>query len=143
MTLLEERPEQVEEPERRLINVIPGPKNKGILTYLTSTDHKQIGINYMVTSFTMFLIAGAMADPHAGPVGRAQQQFREPRRPTTSCSPIHGRIMMFLFLGPFAFGTGQLSGAHADRRARHGLPPAQCLFLLALPGWVRHCSRAS
>ena len=60
MTLLEERP-PYEAPERVLTEVIPAPRNKGILAYLTSTDHKQIGINYMVTSFIMFLLAGAMA----------------------------------------------------------------------------------
>ncbi|HTT91335.1 MAG TPA: cbb3-type cytochrome c oxidase subunit I, partial [Acidimicrobiales bacterium] len=61
MTLLEERPQRYEGPERVLTEVVPAPKLKGFFSYLTSTDHKQIGINYMVTSFTMFLIAGAMA----------------------------------------------------------------------------------
>jgi cytochrome c oxidase subunit I len=104
MTLLEERPEQVEEPERRLIEVIPAPKNKGILAYLTSTDHKQIGINYMVTSFIMFLIAGAMAI-------LMRVQLAVPNNNFVSLTTfnelftIHGTIMLFLFLGPFAFGT--------------------------------------
>ena len=64
MTLLEERPQRYEGPERVLTEVIPGPKYKGFLSYLTSTDHKQIGINYMVTSFIMFLIAGAVSYTH-------------------------------------------------------------------------------
>ena len=91
-------------PERRLINVIPGPKNKGILAYLTSTDHKQIGINYMVTSFIMFLIAGAMAI-------LIRVQLAVPNNNFVSLETfnelftIHGTIMLFLFLGPFAFGT--------------------------------------
>ncbi len=54
MTLVQERPPHSEAPERRLVEIIPGPKNTGVLAYLTSPDHKQNGINYMVTSFIMF-----------------------------------------------------------------------------------------
>ena len=50
MTLVQERPPHFEAPERRLVEIIPGPKNKGILAYLTSTDHKQIGICLLYTS---------------------------------------------------------------------------------------------
>ena len=104
MTLVQERPERYELPERRLTEVIPGPKWRGILSYLTSTDHKQIGINYMVTSFTMFLIAGAMAV-------LMRVQLAVPNNDFVSLTTfnqlftIHGSIMLFLFLGPFAFGT--------------------------------------
>ena len=104
MTLLEERPEQVEAPERRLIEVIPGPKNKGILTYLTSTDHKQIGINYMVTSFIMFLIAGAMAILMRVQLAVPNNNFVS-LETFNELFTIHGTIMLFVFLGPFAFGT--------------------------------------
>ncbi len=118
MTLLEERPEQVEEPERRLIEVIPAPKNKGILAYLTSTDHKQIGINYMVTSFIMFLIAGAMAI-------LMRVQLAVPNNNFVSLTTfnelftIHGTIMLFLFLGP----------------SRSGQPTTWCLYRSARPTW--------
>ena len=34
---------------------------RGILLWLTSTDHKIIGLNYMITSLVMFFLAGGMA----------------------------------------------------------------------------------
>ena len=39
MTLIQERPQRFEQPERRLTELVPGPKYKGLLAYLTSTDH--------------------------------------------------------------------------------------------------------
>ena len=33
----------------------------GILKWLTSTDHKVIGLSYMITSLVMFYLAGIMA----------------------------------------------------------------------------------
>jgi cytochrome c oxidase subunit 1 len=104
MTLVQERPQRFEQPERRLTEFIPGPKYKGLLAYLTSTDHKQIGMNYMVTSFIMFLIGGAMAI-------LMRVQLSVPNNNFVSLDTfaqlftIHGTIMLFLFLGPFAFGT--------------------------------------
>ena len=58
----------------------------------------------MVTSFTMFLIAGAMAV-------LIRVQLAVPNNNFVSLTTynqlftIHGTIMLFLFLGPFAFGT--------------------------------------
>ncbi|MGH9071983.1 MAG: cytochrome c oxidase subunit I, partial [Acidimicrobiales bacterium] len=104
MTLVQERPPSFEQPERRLTEVVPGPKPTGLLAYLTSTDHKQIGMNYMVTSFIMFLIAGIMAV-------LMRVQLSVPNNNFVSLSTyaqlftMHGTIMLFLFLGPFAFGT--------------------------------------
>jgi cytochrome c oxidase subunit I len=104
MTLVQERPPAFEQPERHLTEIIPGPKFKGVLAYLTSTDHKQIGMNYMVTSFIMFLVAGAMAV-------LMRVQLAVPNNNFVSLDTfaqlftIHGTIMLFLFLGPFAFGT--------------------------------------
>ena len=74
----------------------------GILKWLTSTDHKVIGINYTVTSIIMMVIGGAFAE-----VIRAQlasstsslvtlQQYNE-------LFTMHGSFMIYLFVGPFAF----------------------------------------
>src|SRR5664280_3186511 len=78
-----------------------GPK--GILNWLTSTDHKMIGKSYMITSLVLFFISGAMAL-----VIRAQLA-----NPTSSLVnfqtynelfTMHGSLMLYLFAGPFAFG---------------------------------------
>ncbi len=75
----------------------------GLLAFLTSTDHKRIGISYMVTAFVFFLIGGALA-------GVMRAELWEPGNQVVSNErynelfTMHGSIMLFLFIGPFAFG---------------------------------------
>jgi cytochrome c oxidase subunit 1 len=75
----------------------------GFLAFLTSTDHKRIGLAYMVTAFVFFLAGGALAV-----VIRAE--LLEPGTQVVSESrynelfTMHGSVMLFLFLGPFGFG---------------------------------------
>ena len=97
MTTLEERPALAGEPPE------PERRATGLLAALTTTDHKHIGVAYMVTAFVFFLIGGLLAliirlelfGPGAQVVsqGRYNEMFT-----------MHGSIMLFLFLGPFAFG---------------------------------------
>ncbi len=96
MTVLAQRPVAVEHPEHH-----EGPT--GILKWLTSTDHKVIGMNYIVTSLVMFFFAGIMAlimraqltSPSGAVV--SLQQYNE-------LFTMHGSLMLYLFAGPFAFG---------------------------------------
>ena len=75
----------------------------GILKWLTSTDHKVIGMSYMITSLVLFYVAGIMAlimrlqlaTPNASLV--SFQQYNE-------LFTMHGSLMLYLFAGPFAFG---------------------------------------
>ncbi len=75
----------------------------GILKWLTSTDHKVIGMSYMITSLILFYIAGIMAlvmrlqlsSPHSSLVSFAQYN---------ELFTMHGSLMLYLFAGPFAFG---------------------------------------
>src|SRR5215216_6569407 len=93
-------PPRVEEPSPE---EHPEPASRGLLAFLTTTDHKRIGLAYMVTAFAFFLLGGALAmlirtelaDPGLDVVGENtyNQLFT-----------MHGSIMLFLFLGPFAFG---------------------------------------
>jgi cytochrome c oxidase subunit I len=100
VTTVDERPVVAEEPPE------PEPElARGLLAFLTTTDHKRIGIAYMVTAFAFFMIGGALAllirtelaEPGTGLLsqGRFNEMFT-----------MHGSIMLFLFLGPFAFGLG-------------------------------------
>ena len=74
----------------------------GLLKWLTSTDHKVIGINYTVTAVVMLVIGGAFAE-----VIRAQ--LVSPTSTLVSFSQynqlftMHGSVMIYLFAGPFAF----------------------------------------
>ncbi len=75
----------------------------GVLAWLTTTDHKRIGLSYMVTSFVFFLFGGVLAM-------FMRAELAQPGLGVTSADTynelftMHGSIMMFLFIGPFAFG---------------------------------------
>ena len=75
----------------------------GILKWLTTTDHKIIGLSYMITSLALFYVAGIMAlgirVQLATPDGSfvSFQQYNE-------LFTMHGSLMLYLFAGPFAFG---------------------------------------
>jgi cytochrome c oxidase subunit 1 len=75
----------------------------GLVKWLTSTDHKVIGMSYTITSVILMIIAGAMAE-------LIRAQLTTPNNSLVSLSQynelftMHGSIMMYLFMGPFAFG---------------------------------------
>jgi cytochrome c oxidase subunit 1 len=103
MTLIEEPRRRIgEAAEPDLVEIIPGPRPRGWVKYITSTDHKQIGLNYTVTSIVGFLFAGALAEA-------IRTQLIQPNNNFVSESvfnqlfTMHGTIMLFVFLGPFAF----------------------------------------
>ena len=75
----------------------------GILKWLTSTDHKVIGLSYMITAIAIFYVSGIMAlfmrlqlaSPHSSLLSFAQ---------FNALFTMHGSLMLYLFAGPFAFG---------------------------------------
>jgi len=74
----------------------------GVLKWLTTTDHKVIGLSYMITSLVMFYLAGIMALV-------IRLQLASPSSSLLSFSQynelftMHGSLMLYLFAGPFAF----------------------------------------
>src|ERR1035437_6347119 len=103
MTDLLDAPAPVPEP-------IPAPVHEehhgptGILKWMTSTDHKVIGLSYTVTSVIMLVIGGIFAEiirlqlstPNGSLVSLAQYN---------ELFTMHGSVMIYLFAGPFAFGA--------------------------------------
>ncbi len=77
--------------------------SSGLLAFLTSTDHKRIGISYMVTAFAFYLIGGALAMGIRAELAEPGTQIVGEGR-YNELFTMHGSIMLFLFLGPFAFG---------------------------------------
>ena len=75
----------------------------GLLAFLTSTDHKRIGIAYMVTAFAFFLLGGALAEVIRAELYSPGSRWCRRAR-YNELFTMHGSIMLFLFLGPFAFG---------------------------------------
>jgi cytochrome c oxidase subunit I len=97
MTLLQERQQAPGEHHEAHAE---GPT--GVLKWLTSTDHKVIGLSYMITSIIIFYIAGLMAllirAQLSTPNGfLSLQTYNE-------LFTMHGSLMLYLFAGPFAFG---------------------------------------
>jgi cytochrome c oxidase subunit I len=97
VTAVDERPAVADEaPE-------PSREPKGLLAFLITTDHKRIGVAYMVTAYAFFLVGGALA-------GVIRTELYSPGTQVVSQGrynemfTMHGTIMMFLFIGPFAFG---------------------------------------
>lgn len=74
-----------------------------LLSWITTTDHKRIGILYLVTSLLYFAVAGSLSlvirtqlarpDNHIVSANTYAQLFT-----------LHGTAMIFLFVAPFAFG---------------------------------------
>jgi cytochrome c oxidase subunit 1 len=106
MTTIEEGPAPSQlgrYPDEPLLEIIPGPRPRGFVKFITSTDHKQIGLNYMVTAFISFLFAGMMAELMRTQLIVPDNHFLE-AGVYNQLLTMHGTIMLFVFLGPFAFG---------------------------------------
>jgi cytochrome c oxidase subunit 1 len=79
------------------------PPRNDLLSWITTTDHKRIGILYLVSSLAYFAIAGALAlairtqlaHPNGAVVGSHEY---------AQLFTLHGTAMIFLFVAPFAFG---------------------------------------
>jgi cytochrome c oxidase subunit 1 len=108
MTIIQERPSG-NPPEfgpghvEPLTEIVPGPRPHGWVKFITSTDHKQIGLNYMVTAFISFLFAGLLAEGIRTQLAVPNNHFVT-LDTYNQLFTMHGTIMLFVFLGPFAFG---------------------------------------
>ncbi len=99
MTIVAERPPVAEEPPEHP----PEVRAQGLLAFLTTTDHKRIGISYMATAFAFYLVGGALAMVIRTELAEPGSQIVSQGR-YNEMFTMHGSIMLFLFLGPFAFG---------------------------------------
>ena len=97
----------------------------GVMKWLTSTDHKVIGLSYTITSVIMLVIGGAFAE-----IIRAQ--LATPNNTLVSLAQFNELFTMHGSLDDLPLRRalrlrrpGQLHRADPDRRARHGLPAAQ------------------
>ncbi|MCB0978349.1 MAG: cbb3-type cytochrome c oxidase subunit I, partial [Acidimicrobiales bacterium] len=83
---------------------VPPQPARGLLAFLTTTDHKRIGVAYMATAFAFYLIGGVLALGIRSELAEPGRQFFGEGR-FNELFTMHGSIMLFLFLGPFAFGV--------------------------------------
>src|SRR4051794_14403717 len=78
---------------------VPG---SALARILRTTDAKQIGLMYFVTSFFFFLAGGFMALLMRGELGRPGMQFLSPEQ-YNQLFTMHGTIMLLLFATPIVF----------------------------------------
>ena len=76
---------------------------RGLLGFLTTTDHKRIGLAYMVTAFGFYLLGGLLAMLIRTELFSPGQQVVSEGR-FNELFTMHGTIMVLLFLGPFGVG---------------------------------------
>src|SRR6266498_5059959 len=90
--------------EVRPHELAPQPRGR-LLDWLTTTDHKKIGILYWLNSFAFFFIAGLMALLMRSELARPGTQFLSARAYNQVFTE-HGTLMIFLFIFPTLAGFG-------------------------------------
>ncbi|MEV4312749.1 cytochrome c oxidase subunit I [Actinocrispum sp. NPDC049592] len=78
-------------------------KGSYLLRLFRTTDHKQIGIMYLVTAFAFFMVGGAMAMLIRTELAVPGQQFLSQEQ-YNQLFTMHGTIMLLLYATPILFG---------------------------------------
>jgi cytochrome c oxidase subunit I len=78
---------------------------RGWTSWVTTTDHKRIGIMYMVTTFVFFLMGGTEALMMRLQLGAPNNTLITPQT-YNALFTIHGTTMVFLFVVPMMAGFG-------------------------------------
>jgi cytochrome c oxidase subunit 1 len=81
------------------------PKRRGWVDWVTTTDHKKIGIMYLVTTFVFFLLGGVEALMIRLQLGVPDNTLVSPEV-FNQLFTMHGTTMIFLFVVPIMAGFG-------------------------------------
>jgi cytochrome c oxidase subunit I len=87
--------------------VRPSVKGSTLLGLLQTTDHKVIGMLYLVTSMAFFFIGGSMAMLIRGELARPGLQFLSNEQ-YNQLFTMHGTIMLLLYATPMVFAFANL-----------------------------------
>ncbi|MGY1603848.1 aa3-type cytochrome oxidase subunit I [Geodermatophilus sp. SYSU D00815] len=82
-------------------------KGSRFTNLLRTTDHKTIGLMYLVTSFVWFIVGGFMAMLIRGELARPGLQFLSPEQ-YNQLFTMHGTVMLLFFATPLFFAFGNL-----------------------------------
>src|SRR6266545_6457389 len=82
-------------------------RGSALARILRTTDAKQIGIMYMVTSFAFFFLGGLMALLMRAELARPGMQFLSPEQ-YNQLFTMHGTIMLLFFATPLVFAFANL-----------------------------------
>ncbi|HET8584555.1 MAG TPA: cbb3-type cytochrome c oxidase subunit I, partial [Casimicrobiaceae bacterium] len=115
---------------------------KGIMRWITTTNHKDIGTMYLWFSFTMFLVGGVMALTIRSELFQPGLQIVNPEF-FNSMTTLHGLIMIFgalmpgavgfaNWLIPMQIGAPDMAFARMNNWSFWLLPPAAIMLLMSL-----------
>jgi cytochrome c oxidase subunit I len=79
------------------------PEDKGFLSWVTTTDHKKIGILYLYTTFIFFIVGGVEALLIRLQLGVPDNTLLDPEK-YNQLFTLHGTTMVFLFVIPVFAG---------------------------------------
>ena len=96
----------------------------GLYEWLTTTDHKKIGILYLINSFVFFFFAGILALVVRTELAQPGLQFVNDQTYNELFS-MHAHVHDLPVHHPDPGGLRELRRAAPDRRAGHGLPADQ------------------
>ena len=82
-------------------------KGSRLSNLLRTTDHKTIGLMYLVTSFAYFMIGGLMAMLMRGELAQPGLQYLSPEQ-YNQLVTMHGTIMLLMFATPLFFAFANL-----------------------------------
>ncbi|MFA7280774.1 MAG: cytochrome c oxidase subunit I [Sterolibacterium sp.] len=119
-----------------------GQHPTGLLRWLTTTNHKDIGTLYLFFSFAMFLVGGVMALLIRSELFQPGLQIIEPER-FNQITTLHGLIMVFgaimpAFVGfanwmiPLQIGASDMAFGRLNNLSFWLLPPASLLLVTSL-----------
>ena len=80
-------------------------KNRGIVGWLTTVDHKKLAVMYLYTTFFFFLVGGIMALLVRIQLAEPQNRFLTPEQ-YNQIFTMHGTTMIFLWVIPVLAGFG-------------------------------------
>jgi cytochrome c oxidase subunit 1 len=81
----------------------------GLYEWLTTTDHKKIGIMYVISSFSFFFIAGLMALAVRAELAAPGIQLLTDEHLYNQLFTMHASLMIFLFIIPMLAGLGNFA----------------------------------
>jgi cytochrome c oxidase subunit 1 len=85
--------------------IAPTWKEGRVTSWVTTVDHKRIGVLYLVTAFGFFLVAGVMAMLMRAQLSQADNHILT-RDAYNQLFTVHGTMMVFLFVVPILAGFG-------------------------------------
>jgi len=86
-----------------LTREVPRPLRARWLSWVATTDHKRIGIMYMVAAFVFFMVGGTEALLMRVQLGAPENTFLTPTA-YNQLFTLHGTTMIFLFVVPMMSG---------------------------------------